>query len=144
MALAEYLHRGIALILIGVVAGCVSVVVPEAQQEYTIEVVNRPGEMSGVWRTKNEDPSYRKYYLIVEAIGSKGEILKRPITNHETGEKEKVHKWGLEVAPELYEKYKADKLDDGVIQGRVVGIKEQGAVETKYYIPTTGMAITRW
>ena len=107
-------------------------------------MINRPGEYSGVWRTRVDDPSYRRYYLIVEAVGENGQPSSVEILDHETGLTQRVLKWGIEVSQEVYERFVADKLDDGVIESRRVGSVTKTAIRPKYTIPTSGLAITDW
>ena len=36
--------------------------------EYTIQIVNRPDQQSGVWRIPDVNTRARNYYLVVEAV----------------------------------------------------------------------------
>ena len=55
------------------------------RQEYTIQIVSRPGTPSGVWRTPANSRTARNYYLIVEAVTASGQKLQLPITSEEDG-----------------------------------------------------------
>jgi hypothetical protein len=44
----------------------------------------------------------------------------------------------------VFERIRADKLDDGIVQDRVFGEKVRGRLEPEYRIPTSGGAITEW
>jgi hypothetical protein len=114
------------------------------QQAYTLQIVSRPGEMSGVWRVPDANPDARNYYIIVEAVAADGSTLKVPVVNEETGRTERVTKWGLRVEERVFRRIAADKHDDGIIQQREFGVKRSGQLRPDYRISTTGAAITQW
>ena len=111
---------------------------------YTLRIVQRPGERSGFWRIPDVNERARNYYLIVEAVDGQGNILTLPIANEENGQIKTVKKWGIRVAPETYQRFVADKQDDGIIQNRNVGKKSRGMPKPEYSISTSGAAITSW
>ena len=114
------------------------------EQQYTLRIVNRPGERSGVWRIPDLNPSARNYYLIVEAIDSDGRRVPVEITSEETGKTSRVETWGLRVDREVFEQVAADKQDDGIIQNNRFGVKRRGHLHPDYALPTTVADITRW
>ena len=69
----------------------------EVTRDYTLTIVSRPGETSGVWRRPPKAGQARNYYLIVEALGADGRAQKLPIRNEETGQTETVEKFGVRV-----------------------------------------------
>jgi len=99
-------------------------------QEYTIKVINKPGVKSGMDRYYTDEHGKRSsgYYLIVEALDSKGNTLKKRITNEENGQVETVDIWGERVPESAYEAIKADKMDNGIIENNVFGNKERGYI----------------
>lgn len=111
---------------------------------YELRVVSRPGELSGVWRVPETNPSARNYYLIVEAIGDDGEALAMPVRNEEDGQVYTVKMWGVRVDEEIFNQTASDKKDDGIIQNYLLGVKERGRLDPEFRIPTTGQAITTW
>ena len=113
-------------------------------QAYTLQIVSRPGEKSGVWRIPEDNPDARNYYIIVEAVSADGRLLQVPVVNEETGQVEHVSKWGLRVEEDVFQRIAADKQDDGIIQQRKFGVKQSGQLEPDYLISTTGAAITQW
>ena len=113
-------------------------------QVYTLQIVSRPGEKSGVWRVPEANPDARNYYIIVEAVTPDGRTLQVPVVNEETGRIERVSKWGLRVDAEVFRRIAADKQDDGIIQQREFGVKRSGQLKPDYRIATTGAAITQW
>jgi len=113
-------------------------------QAYTLQIVSRPGEQSGVWRVPEANPDARNYYIIVEALSADGRVLQVPVLNEESGRIEHVSKWGLRVAEDVFRRIAADKQDDGIIQERKFGVKQSGQLQPDYLIPTTGAAITQW
>ncbi len=116
----------------------------QLQQSYTLRIVSRPGERSGVWRVPDVNSRARNYYLIVEAIDKKGRRLKLPVTSEEDGKTREVTQWGLRVDAATYNRVAADKKDDGIIQKNIVGQKKPGYLKPDYSINTTSGAITQW
>jgi hypothetical protein len=113
-------------------------------QSYIIRIVSRPGEFSGVWRIPDANSQARNYYLIVEAVDEKGQILSVPILSEENNKTTEVKQWGIRVDYSVFQKVAADKKDDGIIQRNRVGRKLPGNMSPEYIIDTTGAAITRW
>ncbi|MGH1441362.1 MAG: DUF6384 family protein [Cellvibrionaceae bacterium] len=111
---------------------------------YSIRIVSRPGELSGVWRIPEANSSARNYYLIVEAIDRKGNVLEVPIISEEDNSNSLVKKWGIRVSQSIFQQVSADKSDDGIIQNNKVGTKVEGELQAKYLVKTTGSAITQW
>jgi hypothetical protein len=114
------------------------------EQTYTVRVVNRPGQASGVWRVPDVNRSARNYYLIVEARGPTGAPVTVTVRNEETGANASVQQWGVRVDEATFQAVARDKQDDGIIQNDRVGEKRRGTLQPAYTIPTTGAAITRW
>lgn len=116
----------------------------DLETSYEIRIVSRPNEVSGVWRVPDVNPDARNYYLIVEAVTSAGAVTPVRVRNEEDGRDRQVRKWGLRVSEDTFEAVAADKRDDGIIQGDIVGVKEVGQIDPEYRIPTSGAAITDW
>jgi hypothetical protein len=116
----------------------------QLEREYLVQIVNRPGERSGVWRIPDINTTARNYYIIVEALDPSGQRLILPIDNEETGKTEEVQTWGLRVDAETFEAVASDKQDDGIIQRDRFGYKKRGRLLPHYDLPTTGGAITAW
>lgn len=114
------------------------------EQEYSIRVVNRPGELTGVWRVPDVNTGARNFYIIVEALDPSGRVLSLPIENEETRVIERVTQWGLRVDERTFNAVAADKQDDGIIERDRFGYKPRGQIKPSYEMPTTGGAITRW
>lgn len=119
----------------------------EIQLAYQVMVVSRPGEPSGVFRVPDRNRNARNYYLIVEAIGTNGQLLPRTITSEEDGKAATASKWGVRVSRDVYEAVVRDKQDDGIIQNRRLGEKKRGALAVEWSAPMpagTGGAILNW
>ncbi len=116
----------------------------QLEQAYTIRVVSRPGEPSGVYRIPDANPDARNYYLIVEAIGPEGGALTVPVVSEETGATQLANIWGVRVEEGVYNAVAADKQDDGIIQRNVLGEKQRGRLEPDYAVPVQGGAILEW
>ena len=117
-------------------------------QEYTLRIINRNGIRSGIDRYYTDQSGKRVsgFYLIVEAIDSKGNALQMDIRNEENGQTERVTMWGERIPNEVYERVKEDKLDNGVINNDVVGNKRRGYLKEEISMPgiTKQGQITRW
>lgn len=114
------------------------------QQEYLIQIVNRPGQPSGVWRIPDVNQQARNHYIVVEALGPAGERVEVPIRSEETGKTERVSVWGVRVDESTFEAVKRDKQDDGIIENDRFGFKSRGNLQPRYEFPTSGGAITQW
>jgi hypothetical protein len=121
-----------------------SALADDLAREFTLTIVSRPGESSGVWRHPPGRSTARNYYLIVEAITPKGEKLKLPIRDEETGETKIVSKFGVRVPESVYEAVRRDKSDDGIVQNNILGIRKRGRLTIDYKMPAEGGFITRW
>lgn len=116
----------------------------QLQQAFALRVVSRPDESSGFWRTPPNNPSGRNYYIVVEAVNAKGETVTVPITSEEDGRTNLVSKWGMRVDEGVFEQFRRDKGDDGIIQNNRFGQKRRGYLSFDYAVPTSGGAITEW
>jgi hypothetical protein len=114
------------------------------EQEYSLRIVNRPGERSGVYRIPDINTGARNYYIIVEAVDPTGRVLSVPIANEESGKTEVVSRWGLRVDRATFEQVAADKQDDGIIERDRFGHKSRGYLVPRYEMRTSGAAITQW
>jgi len=112
--------------------------------QYELRIVSRPDTPSGVWRIPPNNPNARNYYIIIEAVTADGQRLSLPVTSEEDGKTNAVELWGLRVEPAVFEQVKRDKMDDGIIDRNLFGVKKKGYLSAQYVIPTTGGAITRW
>lgn len=116
----------------------------ELAAEYTLVIVSRPGESSGVWRRPPRGSQARNYYLIVEPIAPDGRKLSLPVRNEETGASETVSKFGVRVPQQTFETVASDKRDDGIVQRNQFGIKKRGTLAVDYKMPFEGGIITQW
>lgn len=112
--------------------------------EYTVRIVSRKGELSGFWRIPKVNRAARNYYLVVEAIDKRGNVVKQSILNEETSKRETVANWAVRVPREVLERVRADKADDGIISASKVAEKKRGFLEPDWRITVSGGAITQW
>ena len=116
----------------------------ELTREYTLTIVSRPGESSGVWRRPPGGNQARNYYLIVEPLAPDGRQVSIPVRNEETGVLETVAKFGVRVPQTTFEAVAQDKRDDGIIQKNRFGVKRRGMLAVDYQMPFDGGFITKW
>ncbi len=118
--------------------------VGELRRAYDVRIINRRGEVTGLWRVPRVNPSSRNYYLVVEAVDRKANVLTREVLNEETGQKEAVTKWAVRVPKSVFDEIQADKLDDGIIQKAIMGTKELGELEPTWRLAVSGGELTKW
>jgi hypothetical protein len=116
----------------------------EITREYTLTIVSRRGESTGVWRRPPHGSQARNYYLIVEALTPDGSKLSLPVRNEETGATEVVSKFGVRVPEATFESVARDKRDDGIVQNSRFGMKRRGHLAVEYQMPFEGGFITKW
>jgi hypothetical protein len=114
------------------------------EQIYTLKIVSRPGEPSGIWRIPDRNKKAMNFYIIVEAVDSKGKRVPQYITSEEDGKTKQVSKWGIRVDEKIFNRVRADKQDDGIIQNNVFGQKKRQYITPDYNYPTTGASIYKW
>lgn len=112
--------------------------------EYSLRIVDKEGESTGIWRFPEANSDATNYYIIVEAVGLDGQTMSLPIENEETREVEEVMVWAQRVPDITYEAIRDDRLDDGIIQRNILGVKQYGFLDTEYTMPVLDGAITRW
>ena len=112
--------------------------------EYTLTIVSRPGDTTGVWRQPPRGSQTRNYYLIVEPLAAGGHKLKLPIRNEETGETAVVDKFGVRVPETTWVAVSNDKRDDGIVQRNRFGVKRRGTLQIDYLMAHEDGAITKW
>ena len=113
-------------------------------QTYTLTIVSREGEDTGVFRIPDVNENARNYYIIVEALTDSGEALALPIVNEENGKTETVKKWGVRVPEATFEAIRADKSDDGIVENNVLGEKHRGSLKVDYLMDVEDGTITAW
>jgi hypothetical protein len=116
----------------------------ELTRVYTLTIVSRPGESTGVWRRPPGNSTARNYYIIVEAVAPDGRKLSLPVRNEESGVTETVTKFGVRVPQNVFEAVAQDKRDDGIVQRNRLGIKRRGVLAIDYLMPFEGGFITKW
>lgn len=115
--------------------------------DLTIRVFNdpsQPAENSGVFRINDDAPGVRNYYLIVEAVDSRGRTQSLEIRSEEDKRTERVDRWGVRVPEAIFDAVASDKSDDLIIEDDVIGKKPRGALQPSYDIATVGGAILEW
>lgn len=116
----------------------------DLHQIYTVRIVSRPGESSGVFRLNDDNQAVKNYYLIVEAISPSGETLPITISSEEDQVTRRVKIWGVRVPAQVYNTVAADKQDDQIIQDAIIGTKTRGTLEPIYSVNVLGGRIISW
>jgi hypothetical protein len=114
------------------------------QQSYVLRIVTGPNQKSGVYRIPQANPRARNYYVIVQAISPEGKVLSVPVYSEEDNKIERVSRWGIRVDESVYNRIRADKLDDGIIQNNRFGEKREGYLNPVYNFPVQGGNILEW
>ncbi|MDR1826995.1 MAG: DUF6384 family protein [Methylobacteriaceae bacterium] len=113
-------------------------------QDYTLRIVSRPGERTGVFREPINNSSAHNYYLIVEAVDRSGRVIPQSIVSEEDNSTKTVTIWGQRVPQSTYNQVARDKTDDGIVQNNVLGRKPLGYLKPEYTMPVQNGAITEW
>jgi hypothetical protein len=114
------------------------------EQSYVLRIVSKPGQQSGVWRVPRLNPAGRNYYVIVEAVDSQGRPVPLEVTSEEDNKTERVSTFGIRVDQRTFDRVRADKQDDGIIQNNRFGEKQSGHLQPQYNFATPGGSILRW
>lgn len=113
-------------------------------QAYQLRIVSRPDEDTGVFRIPDVNEGAKNYYIIVEPVTAKGEVLSLPVVNQEDGKTYTVSKWGVRVPEATYEAVRDDKTDDGIVEDNILGEKPRGTLKVTYLMPVESGVITEW
>ena len=116
--------------------------VRELDLVYELRIVQNG--QAGVWRYPTADRRVRNHYIIVEAVGPDGKVLRLPIASEEDGGTRVVRQFGIGVPEAVYERVKADKLDNRIVDDRVFGHKRRGRRQPDYRFEVEGGRITSW
>jgi hypothetical protein len=114
------------------------------EQTYVLRIVSKPGQQSGVWRVPRVNPAGRNYYVIVEAVDSQGRPVALDVTSEEDNKTARASTFGIRVDQRTFDRIRADKQDDGIIQNNRFGEKQAGYLEPQYSFPTPGGTILQW
>ena len=118
--------------------------VEEVSSAYELRIVSGEGERSGIWRHPEGRTDARNYYLIVTAVDADGRPVPLRVRNEEDGAVVVTSRFGVRVKEEVYERVKADKLDNGVVDAPLVGRKARGTLAVEFVVPVLDGRITRW
>lgn len=116
----------------------------DLEAEYTVRIVSRPGEYSGLFRVPDDAPHTRNYYLIVEAVDAVDRVLQVPVSSIETQAAKRVKIWGVRVPRSVFDRVSADKKDDSILQFSEIGEKKKGYLTPTYTIETLDGSIFSW
>lgn len=94
-----------------------------------LRVVSESGEQSGVWRYFDGNRGARAYYLVVDALSASGAPVAVPFESAEDGREYRQARFAVRVDEALYERVRADKQDDGVLQDRDAGAKPANSLQ---------------
>ncbi|MEO0881799.1 MAG: DUF6384 family protein [Pseudomonadota bacterium] len=116
----------------------------DLSRSYEVRVRYGNGAQSGVFRIPDGQPGQRNYYLIVEAVDPRGNVLEVPVFDEENQAPRRVKQWGQRVSEAEFNRVAADKGDDQIIQNDVIGEKPAGRLAPIYTVDTPGGAIVEW
>ncbi|MEM9172004.1 MAG: DUF6384 family protein [Pseudomonadota bacterium] len=114
------------------------------RQSFSVRIVSRPGEYSGVIREPPNNRSASNYYIVVEAVTPAGDRIAQRITSEEDSSVKLVRKWGVRVDKAQFDRVRQDKSDDGIVQRAEIGTKARGEIDVQYSVPVSGGTIHTW
>ena len=94
-----------------------------------LRVVSESGEQSGVWRYFNGNTGARAYYLVVDALSASGTPVEVPFESAEDGQQYRQSRFAVRVDEAIYERVRADKEQDGVLQNAEAGTKPPDSLQ---------------
>ena len=99
----------------------------QLNEEYEVRILNTPNEHSGVDRYSTDSEGQRVwvYYVIVEARDVSGQVLTRTIRDAVTRRVERVTRWAEKVPQEVFDRIKADKQADGLLDETLFAVKQR-------------------
>ncbi|MEQ8209665.1 MAG: DUF6384 family protein [Lacipirellulaceae bacterium] len=98
-------------------------------RQYELTIPSTPGEESAFpmdYTDANSKTVRSGYYVIVEARAPDGTAVKVPIRDRQTGKTNSTSRWAEQVPEDVYNRLKADKQADGLLDERIFGIKKRG------------------
>ena len=100
----------------------------QLNEAYEVHIVSGANEKSGIDRYFEDTAGKRVsgYYVIVEARDANGNSTPRRIRNGETQQTEQVTRWAERVPQEVFDRIKADKKADGVLNETLFALKQRG------------------
>lgn len=100
----------------------------QLNEDYEVRILSTPNEHSGVDRYSTDSEGRRiwVYYVIVEARDASGQVLTRTILDAVTRRVERVTRWAEKVPQEVFDRIKADKKADGLLDETLFAVKERG------------------
>ena len=117
----------------------------EVTREYTLTIVSRSGESTGVWRRPPAGSQARNYYLIVEPIAADGRKLSHSGAQRGDGRRrDRRPSSACGCREATFEAVAQDKRDDGIVQRSRFGVKRRGKLAIDYLMPFEGGFITKW
>ncbi len=116
----------------------------ELNLTYSLQVVSRPGVDSGVIRHPDDRPQANNYYLIVEGLNAQQQAVTVQMRSEEDGELRSARIWGVRVSEALFNRVRADKQDNGIIEDRLIGSKRRGYLAPEYRDGVLGGVIFQW
>lgn len=100
----------------------------QLNEAYEVHIVSGANEKSGIDRyyTDADGKRLSGYYVIVEARDASGRSFTRSIRNTETDHLDRVTRWAERVPQVVYDRIKADKKSDGVLNETLFAVKQRG------------------
>lgn len=111
---------------------------------YTLRIVSRPGERTGVWRYYDGNQNARQYYILVEAVDGNGNTITMPVFDSEKQKDVKASIWGVEVSEDQFNLLANEKKNTGGIAQPIMGDKKAGELTESFQYAVMPRRITSW
>lgn len=96
-----------------------------------INVVDRTGTKTGIVRSYGAGGG-SAWYLIAEATDPSGRVVPIAVTSAESSEKKLASQFGVRVSQTDFESVRADKMEDGHVDDKLLGQKPANALTVQY------------
>lgn len=108
------------------------------------QIVDRDGEKAGFRRMRDKNPDTTQWFLVVEAIDSRGNAIPMPVMSMDTDEVKVVTKWAMQVSEKDFMKFSDEKKITGKIANPIIGTAPSNRTEPKWSVKLTGNMLTEW
>lgn len=102
-----------------------------AKTPLAVNVVDRAGAKTGVVRRYGPGGG-SAWYLIAEATDPSGRAVPIAVTSAESGDRKLASQFGVRVSQAVFDRVRADKMEDGHVDDKLLGKKPANALTVQY------------
>jgi hypothetical protein len=103
------------------------------RQEYVLRIAGRPEDQTGFFRETRMRG--RIFYLVVNAVDTRGQAVQLPVRNGETNAVQTVSRFAVAVPEQTFDRVRADKARNTIVQNDRLAEKRRGFLEPDFRMP---------